>query len=112
MSDAVGLVTIGEKSGEVFLGASLQDLGSVGPQTLNLIDSEIQRLVADAEAAAGVILERNWSSVEETAGALLEQETLSGVALDAVLSTVRETTLEELSDVRNTRRGADPRRTP
>ena len=31
MSPALGLVTIGEKSGEVFLGASLQDLGSVGP---------------------------------------------------------------------------------
>ena len=32
MSEALGLVTIGEKGGEVFLGASLQDLGSVGPR--------------------------------------------------------------------------------
>ena len=31
MSPALGPVTIGEKGGEVFLGASLQDLGSVGP---------------------------------------------------------------------------------
>jgi len=100
MSDALGLVTIGEKSGEVFLGASLQDLGSVGPQTLNLIDNEVERLVGDAEARAAVILDRNWSTVEETATALLEQETLSGVALDAVLSTVAESTLEELSQVR------------
>ena len=30
MSEALGLVTIGEKGGEVFLGASLQDMGSVG----------------------------------------------------------------------------------
>ncbi|HTB69638.1 MAG TPA: ATP-dependent zinc metalloprotease FtsH, partial [Solirubrobacteraceae bacterium] len=36
MSEALGLVTIGEKGGEVFLGASLQDLGSVGPETLNM----------------------------------------------------------------------------
>ena len=36
------------------------------------------------------ILDRNWHAVEETANALLEQETLSGVALDAVLSTVHE----------------------
>jgi cell division protease FtsH len=100
MSDALGLVTIGEKSGEVFLGASLQDLGSVGPQTLNVIDNEVERLVGDAEARAAVVLDRNWSTVEETATALLEQETLSGVALDAVLSTVTETTLEELSQVR------------
>jgi cell division protease FtsH len=106
MSDALGLVTIGEKGGEVFLGASLQDLGSVGPETLNLIDNEIERLVGDAEARAAAVLDRNWNAVEETAAALMEQETLSGVALDAVLSTVRETTLEEL---RSIRRAAQPR---
>jgi cell division protease FtsH len=109
MSEALGLVTIGEKSGEVFLGASLQDLGSVGPQTLNLIDNEVERLVGDAEARAAVILDRNWSTVEETATALLEQETLSGVALDAVLSTVRESTLDELRDVRRAAPGRDPK---
>jgi cell division protease FtsH len=102
MSERLGLVTIGEKSGEVFLGASLQDLGSVGPETLNLIDDEVERLVGDAEARAAVVLDRNWSTVEETAAALLEQETLSGVALDAVLSTVQEVTLEELTSVRRT----------
>jgi len=106
MSEALGLVTIGEKSGEVFLGASLQDLGSVGPETLNLIDNEVERLVGDAEARAAAILDRNWSTVEETATALLEQETLSGVALDAVLSTVQEVTLEEIEQVR---RAAPPR---
>jgi cell division protease FtsH len=106
MSEALGLVTIGEKSGEVFLGASLQDLGSVGPETLNVIDNEIERLVGDAEARASNVLDRNWSTVEETAAALMEHETLSGVALDAVLSTVRDTTLEEL---RNVRRASSPR---
>jgi cell division protease FtsH len=109
MSEALGLVTIGEKSGEVFLGASLQDLGSVGPQTLNLIDNEVERLVGDAEARAAVILDRNWSTVEETATALLEQETLSGVALDAVLSTVHEITLDELRDVRRQGPVRDPK---
>jgi cell division protease FtsH len=106
MSEALGLVTIGEKGGEVFLGASLQDLGSVGPETLNLIDNEVERIVGDAEARAARILDRNWSTVEETATALLEQETLSGVALEAVLSTVQEVSLEELRDVR---RAAPPR---
>jgi cell division protease FtsH len=106
MSEALGLVTIGERSGEVFLGASLQDLGSVGPETLNLIDNEVERFVGDAEARAGAILDRNWSTVEETATALLEQETLSGVALDAVLSTVRPITLDE---VREVHRASTPR---
>jgi cell division protease FtsH len=112
MSTALGPVTIGEKGGEVFLGASLQDLGSVGPSTLDLIDREVERLVGDAEARAAFILDRNWSAVEETANALLEQETLSGVALDAVLSTVREMTLEELRDVRRVAPERDPGRRP
>jgi cell division protease FtsH len=111
MSEALGLVTIGEKSGEVFLGASLQDLGSVGPETLNLIDNEIERMVGDAEARAGAVLDRNWSTVQETATALLEQETLSGIALDAVLSTVQEVSLEELHDVRRAT-PRDPKQMP
>jgi len=110
MSEALGPVTIGEKGGEVFLGASLQDLGSVGPSTLDLIDREVERLVVDAEAKAAVVLDRNWSSVEETANALLEQETLSGVALEAVLSTVAEATLEELQSTVEARRES-PRQT-
>jgi cell division protease FtsH len=119
MSDALGPVTIGEKGGEVFLGASLQDLGSVGPSTLDLIDREVERLVGDAEARATAVLDANWEAVEETANSLLEHETLSGVALEAVLSTVQQTTLEALdtaiSELKEARRrhrivpDADPR---
>ncbi len=94
MSNALGPVTIGEKAGEVFLGASLQELGSVGPATLELIDREVERIVGDAVETAEEILRTNWSAVYETANALVEQETLSGVALDAVLSTVKPALLD------------------
>src|ERR1700746_735218 len=50
MSPALGSVTIGEAGGEVFLGASLQDLGSVGPHTLDVIDEETERIVEEAKA--------------------------------------------------------------
>jgi cell division protease FtsH len=96
MSERLGRVTIGEPGGEVFLGASLQDLGSIGPHTLDLIDDETERLVAQAEARATMVLNANWGAVRETAEVLLERETLSGVALDAVLSTVQEMRIEEL----------------
>ncbi|HEX6667376.1 MAG TPA: ATP-dependent zinc metalloprotease FtsH [Solirubrobacterales bacterium] len=88
MSPELGSVTIGEAGGEVFLGASLQDLGSVGPHTLDVIDEETERLVEEAKVRALYVLRSNWASVQETAQALLEHETLSGHALDAVLSTV------------------------
>jgi cell division protease FtsH len=94
MSKALGPVTIGEKAGEVFLGASLQELGSVGPATLELIDREVERIVGESVERAEGVLRRNWSAVYETANALIEQETLSGVALDAVLSTVEATLLD------------------
>jgi cell division protease FtsH len=88
MSPRLGHITVGEPGGEVFLGASLQDLGSIGPDTLNIIDSEVERIVEEAETRAEYTLRANWEAVSETAHALVEHETLSGIALDAVLSTV------------------------
>jgi cell division protease FtsH len=96
MSERLGRVTVGEPGGEVFLGASLQDLGSIGPHTLDLIDDETEKFVARAEARATAILGANWAAVRETAEVLMERETLSGVALDAVLSTVQQLDLEQL----------------
>jgi cell division protease FtsH len=104
MSEALGPITIGEREGEVFLGASLQDLGSIGQATLDTIDREVERLVSTALDKATVVLERNWGAVEETANALIEHETLSGVALDALLSTVQHMPIDGI----NGRRGAPP----
>jgi cell division protease FtsH len=96
MSPALGSVTIGEAGGEVFLGASLQDLGSIGPATLDTIDQETERIVEEAKARAIYVLNANWGSVQEIAQALLEHETLSGMALEALLSTVREIPIEQI----------------
>ncbi|HEY5976414.1 MAG TPA: ATP-dependent zinc metalloprotease FtsH [Solirubrobacterales bacterium] len=94
MSPELGPVTVGEKAGEVFLGASLQEMGQIGPATLELIDREVERIVIDAVARAEEVLHANWNAVYEVANSLVEHETLSGVALDAVLSTVRSTLLD------------------
>jgi cell division protease FtsH len=109
MSPALGSVTIGEAGGEVFLGASLQDLGSIGPHTLDLIDDETERMVEEAKTRALHVLQANWRAVHETARALLEHETLSGHALDAVLATVSEIDVEEIRlPDEEARRSADP----
>jgi cell division protease FtsH len=96
MSEELGHVTIGEAAGEVFLGASLQDLGSIGPHTLDLIDDETERLVQVAEVRADFVLRRNWDALQETARSLVEHETLSGVALEALLSGVSAIELESI----------------
>jgi len=96
MSPELGPVTVGEKAGEVFLGASLQDLGSTGPETLNTIDRETERIVHEANTLAMIVLEQNWAPVREIAAALIEHETLSGVALDALLSPVAHVNMHDL----------------
>jgi cell division protease FtsH len=109
MSHRLGHITVGEPGGEIFLGASLQDLGSIGPDTLNIIDSEVERIVEEAEIRAEHTLRANWDAVRETAHALVEHETLSGIALDAVLSTVEQIELSAIplpdSDTDARRRG-------
>jgi cell division protease FtsH len=62
-------------------------------------------MVGEAMEKATTVLERNWPAVEETAQALIEHESLSGVALDAVLSTVQAMPLTVTS-----RAGRYPRR--
>jgi cell division protease FtsH len=96
MSPVLGSITIGEAGGEVFLGAALQDLGSVGPNTLDTIDEETERIVEEAKVRAIHVLRANWEPVQETARALLEHETLSGMALEALLSTVNEFEMGEI----------------
>jgi cell division protease FtsH len=96
LSPELGMVTIGEQGGEVFLGASLQELGSVGPATLELIDREVERLVGEAVERAMVVLRANWSAVRETAQALLDHETVSGLALEALLSPVEPIEIEDV----------------
>jgi cell division protease FtsH len=94
MSERLGPVTIGEKAGEVFLGASLQEMGQVSQATLETIDAEVERIVGETVSQAEGILQANWGAVYETANALVEHETLSGHALDAVLTAVKPTLLD------------------
>jgi cell division protease FtsH len=96
MSPELGMVTIGEQGGEVFLGASLQELGSVGPATLELIDREVERIVAEAVERATTVLRANWATVRETAQVLLDHETVSGVALEALLTPVQPVDIEDV----------------
>jgi cell division protease FtsH len=90
MSD-LGPVTIGEHSAEVFLGASLQELGSVGPGTLERIDAETRVIVEEAEQRAATSLTANWPVVEAVARDLVEHETLGELPLAAHLAGVRAT---------------------
>jgi cell division protease FtsH len=88
MSPAIGPVSIGEKQGEVFLGRDLANMGNVAAATLELVDSETRRLVRAAEDTAQQVIKQNGPVLEDLANTLLEQETLTGAALEVFLSAV------------------------
>jgi cell division protease FtsH len=89
MSPAVGPVAVGEKQGEVFIGRDLAHMANVAAATLELVDSEVRRIVRDADATARRVIEANADVLQQLANALLQAETLSGPALDVILAGVR-----------------------
>ena len=89
MSPAIGPVAIGEKEGQVFIGRDLANMGNVAPAALELVDSEVRRLVHDAEDTAKRVLMLNTAVLEDLANSLLRAETLSGPSLDVYMEAVK-----------------------
>jgi cell division protease FtsH len=89
MSEVFGPISMGEKAGEVFLGRDIQSMGNVSPDQLDLIDAEVRKMVLHAFDVAQDVIKDNEGAMRELVTTLVEQETLSGVALEALLSAVR-----------------------
>jgi cell division protease FtsH len=90
MSPEFGPVSIGEKAGEVFLGRDIQNQGNhLSPMQQERIENEVRRIVTTAFELAQKIVAENERAMDEMVSTLIVQETLSGVALEAMLSTVR-----------------------
>jgi cell division protease FtsH len=89
MSDEFGPVSLGEKAGEVFLGRDIQNMGNVSPIQQERIENEVRRIIVDCMEVAKRVIADNRDAMNEMVATLVEQETLSGVALEAMLASVR-----------------------
>jgi cell division protease FtsH len=78
MSDKLGRVRYQGNEQEVFLGHSVAQTVNISPETAQLIDAEIRKLIEDGETTARRILTDKRKDWELLAEALLEYETLSG----------------------------------
>ncbi len=78
MSEKLGWLRYRDNQEEVFLGHSVARSQSVSEETARLIDSEVRRLIEEAEATARKVLTDNLDELHRLAGALLEFETLTG----------------------------------
>jgi cell division protease FtsH len=84
-SDKLGPQRYSENEEEIFLGRSVTQHKNVSDHTHQVIDSEVSRLISEAEAQARKILSEHDDELEMIAQALLEYETLSGAEVNALL---------------------------
>ncbi len=85
MSEKVGLVAVGEREHQVFLGRELSQRHVVSAKLAELVDSEIKDLLDDAYTQATEILTEKIDVLHAMADALLERETLDRDDVEALL---------------------------
>ncbi|MBA2932760.1 ATP-dependent metallopeptidase FtsH/Yme1/Tma family protein [Sphingomonas sp. CGMCC 1.13654] len=78
MSEKLGWLRYRDNQDEVFLGHSVARAQNMSEETARLIDSEVRRLIEEAEATARKVLTDNLDSLHRVTEALLEFETLTG----------------------------------
>jgi len=85
MSDKLGPRTFGDKQELVFLGREISEQRDYGDTVADLIDEEINRLIAEAHGRARQVLTENKEKLIQVAEQLIIRETVEGEELDALL---------------------------
>ena len=85
MSDKLGLVTLGRKQHEVFLGHDIVDDRNYSEEVAHMIDLEIRSIIDDSMKTATKILTDHRDRLETITKLLLEKEVLEGDELDELL---------------------------
>ncbi len=82
MSDKVGMIAVGDREQEVFLGREIGHRRNVSEQMAEVVDREIKRLIDEAYERARGILGPNRELLDRMADALLDRETLDREEID------------------------------
>jgi len=85
MSDRLGLVTLGKKEHEVFLGRDIMEDRNYSEEIAYAIDQEVRSIIDECFEHAKQILTDNRDRLEEITALLLEKEVLDGDELGALL---------------------------
>jgi len=82
MSDVVGMMAVGEREQEVFLGREFGSRRETSERTAELVDEEVKRFIDEAYSTAMHLLTEHRDLLERIAHALLERETIDREDLD------------------------------
>jgi cell division protease FtsH len=84
MSDRVGMIAVGDREQEIFLGREIHQRREISEQMSEIVDDEIKRLIDDAYAKATAILNENRPMLDRMATVLLELETIDREEIEAI----------------------------
>ncbi|MFI5206690.1 MAG: ATP-dependent zinc metalloprotease FtsH [Gemmatimonadales bacterium] len=84
MSDKVGVIAVGDKEQEIFLGREIQQRREISERMSEIVDGEVKRLLDEAYARAAGIVASNRDTLDRMAAALLERETIDRDEIDAI----------------------------
>ncbi|MFA6882023.1 MAG: cell division protein FtsH, partial [Aminobacterium sp.] len=85
MSDTLGLVKLGHKHQEVFLGRDITEDKNYSDNVAYMIDQEVKAIIDGCYEKAKQILTEKNDQVEMVASTLLEKEVIEGKELDELL---------------------------
>ena len=85
MTDALGPMVYAENEGEVFLGRSVTKTTSMSEQTMQMVDSEIRKIIDAQYKIAWDILDQNRDKVHLMAKTLLEWETIDADQINDIM---------------------------
>ncbi len=85
MSEKVGPINYSEVTQEVFLGKEIVSRTHISEKTAELIDSEVKRLIEEAQSAAIELLRKNLDKLHKLAQELMKREVMTGDEIKGLL---------------------------
>ncbi len=85
MSDKMGPLAFGKKDEEVFLGREIATSRDYSEETAREIDSEVKRIILEAEKKTSKLLSKNIKQLHKISEALLDREILDGEEIDLLM---------------------------
>ncbi|NLV82543.1 MAG: ATP-dependent metallopeptidase FtsH/Yme1/Tma family protein [Synergistaceae bacterium] len=101
MSERLGLVTLGKKQHEVFLGREIVEDKNYSEEIAYAIDQEVRSIIDNGFNKAKTILTENRERLENISVLLLEKEVLDGDLLDELLGYPKKE-FQEMAEEDNT----------
>ncbi len=108
MSERLGPRTFGRKEEMVFLGREISEQRNYSEKVAEEIDDEVREIVDRAYDTSRKVLTENRDKLENVVKVLLEEETIEGEALQAILSAQAGKESEELVKTEKSPKPSEP----